>query len=220
MTTSIAHSHATDPANLTIGVLALQGGVAEHERALQRLGATTRQVRRPEHLDGLDAIVLPGGESTTISKLLELNGLLEPLRSAIHNGLPTYGTCAGLILLATTVANTRADAHSLGAIDVTVRRNAFGRQVDSFETYLDFEGIDKPVHAVFIRAPWVEAVGEDTKVLARVPEGPNKGAIVAARSGKGEGHVLVTSFHPEETEDDSVHAYFLDMVRQGAGSRG
>lgn len=195
-----------------IGILALQGGVQEHERSLKALGARTRLVRRVEHLDGLDGIILPGGESTTISKLLELGGLLEPLRSAIAEGLPAYGTCAGMILLASDVKNTRDDAHWLGAIDITVERNAFGRQNDSFETDLHVEGIEGPVHAVFIRAPKIVSAGPDTAVLARVDAGPHAGAIVAARSGGGRGHVLVTSFHPEVTEDTRIHRYFLDMV--------
>lgn len=193
---------------MLIGVLAVQGGVAEHERTLDALGVAHRQVRRVEHLEGLDGIILPGGESTTMSKLLELGGLLEPLRAAIAGGLPAYGTCAGMILLSSEILDTRADAHSLNALDITVRRNAFGRQVDSFEADLDFHGIDDPVPAVFIRAPWVERVGESVDVLATVPSGPAQGAIVAVRSG----HVLATSFHPEVSGDTRVHRYFLDMV--------
>jgi 5'-phosphate synthase pdxT subunit len=206
-----------------IGVLALQGGVVEHVRMLERCGAQTRLVRRPEHLEGLDGLVFPGGESTTMSKLLELGGMLEPLRTLIDAGLPCYGTCAGLILLATTVLDTRSDAHSLGALDVTVRRNAFGRQVDSFETDLSVDGVtgspdegtrtgeDAPVHAVFIRAPWVEEVGPGVQVLSRVSDGgPAHGAVVAVRQGA----VMGLSFHPELTGDDRLHRYFLRMVAE------
>ena len=191
-----------------IGILALQGGVREHEQALDRIGVEHRQVRRIEHLEGIDGLILPGGESTTMSKLLELGGLLEPLRELLSGGLPVYGTCAGMILLAREVLDTRADAHSFGVLDVTVRRNAFGRQVDSFETDLDFSGITDPVHAVFIRAPWVERVGPDVEILAVVPDGPAEGAVVAVRSG----NALATSFHPECTGDTRVHELFRDMV--------
>lgn len=195
---------------MLIGVLAVQGGVAEHERTLDQLGVAHRQVRRVEHLEGLDGIILPGGESTTMSKLLEFGGLLEPLTNAIRDGLPAYGTCAGMILLATEILDTRADARNLAALDITVRRNAFGRQVDSFEADLDFKGIEAPVPAVFIRAPWVERVGDGVEVLATVPSGPAAGAIVAVRSG----HVMATSFHPEVSGDTRVHEYFLDIVRE------
>ncbi|MFV8380292.1 pyridoxal 5'-phosphate synthase glutaminase subunit PdxT [Corynebacterium hindlerae] len=194
---------------MIIGVLAVQGGVAEHERTLDELGVEHRQVRRVAHLEGLDGIILPGGESTTISKLLELGGLLEPLKDAIRGGLPAYGTCAGMILLSSEILDTRADAQCLGGLDITVRRNAFGRQVDSFEATLDFSGIADPVPAVFIRAPWVERVGEGVDVLATVPNGPAAGAIVAVRSG----NVMATSFHPEVSGDTRVHDYFLDIVR-------
>ncbi|MEJ5996867.1 pyridoxal 5'-phosphate synthase glutaminase subunit PdxT [Corynebacterium sp. H130] len=197
---------------MLIGVLAVQGGVAEHERTLDALGVEHRQVRRVEHLEGLDGIILPGGESTTISKLLELGGMLEPLKAAIENGLPAYGTCAGMILLSSEILDTRPDAHSLGALDITVRRNAFGRQVDSFEADLEFSGIADPVRAVFIRAPWVERVAEDVEVLATVPAGAAAGAIVAVRSG----HVMATSFHPEVSGDTRVHEYFLELVKAKA----
>lgn len=192
-----------------IGILALQGGVREHERSLDKLGVTHRQVRRPNQLLGIDGIILPGGESTTISRLLELGGLLEPLRAALAKGLPAYGTCAGMILLANQVRDTRADAHQLNALDITVRRNAFGRQIDSFEADLDFVGIDAPVPAVFIRAPWVEQVGEGVEVLAVVQEGPAAGAVVAVRAG----NVLASSFHPEVTGDTRLHELFMEIVR-------
>ncbi|GAA4788572.1 Glutamine amidotransferase subunit PdxT [Corynebacterium canis] len=193
-----------------IGILAVQGGVQEHERTLDRLGVPHRQVRRIEHLEGLSGIILPGGESTTMSKLLELGGMLHPLCDALASGLPAYGTCAGMILLASEILDTRPDAHSLDAIDMTVRRNAFGRQVDSFEADLDVAGIPAPVTAVFIRAPWVERVGDQVEVLARVPSGPAAGAIVAVRQGR----CMATSFHPEVTENTSVHQLFLQMVAE------
>lgn len=188
---------------MRIGVLALQGGVAEHERVLADLGVDTVMVRRPAHLDGIDGIILPGGESTTQSKLLRSEGLADPLADALAAGLPAYGTCAGMILLAGTVLDTRDDAVRLGALDATVRRNAFGRQVDSFEADLDFTGIADPVHAVFIRAPQVTDVGDGVEVLARAPGGE----IVAVRDG----HVMATSFHPEcQPGETRVHRLFLD----------
>ncbi len=194
---------------MIIGVLALQGGVAEHEKVLRQLGAETRKVRRPEHLEGLDGIVLPGGESTTQSTLLRMEGLDGPLADAITAGLPAYGTCAGMILLATTVLDTREDAVRLGALDAVVRRNAFGRQIDSFEADLDFTGIDDPVHAVFIRAPQVTEVGPDVEVLARAPHGE----IVAVRQG----HVMATSFHPECQDGEvRVHELFLGLCADRA----
>ncbi|QGU07553.1 Glutamine amidotransferase subunit PdxT [Corynebacterium occultum] len=193
-----------------IGILAVQGGVREHERTLDQLGVIHRQVRRPEHLKGIDGLILPGGESTTMSRLLELGGLLEPLREALAGGLPAYGTCAGMILLANEALDHRADAQQLNALDITVRRNAFGRQVDSFEAELDFQGIEAPVPAVFIRAPWVERVGEGVEKLATVPAGPSEGAVVAVRQG----NVLATSFHPEVTGDTRIHRYFLAMVQK------
>ena len=188
-----------------IGVLALQGGVAEHQRVLDRLGVAHRRVRRPADLADLAGIILPGGESTTISRLLRTEGLAGPLAAALAGGLPAFGTCAGMILLASTVLDTRDDAVQLGALDATVRRNAFGRQVDSFETDLTFAGIDGPVPATFIRAPWVESAGDGVEVLATVPEGPAAGAIVAVRDGA----VMAASFHPEVDGDVRVHRLFL-----------
>lgn len=195
---------------MLIGILAVQGGVREHQHTLDELNIEHRAVRRVEHLEGLNGLILPGGESTTMSKLLELGGLLEPLRSALAQGLPAYGTCAGMILLASQVLNTRPDAHWLGAIDMDVRRNAFGRQVDSFEADLDFAGVEGTVPAVFIRAPWVERVGDDVAVLSRVPSGEHAGAIV----GVQQGNVMATSFHPEVSGDTRVHAYFASLVEQ------
>lgn len=193
----------------TIGVLALQGDVREHFHALSACGAEPVSVRRESELAAVDGLALPGGESTAISKLLEVFGLLEPLRRRLREGMPAYGSCAGMILLATEVLDTRPDAQSLSGIDMTVRRNAFGRQVDSFETDLDFAGIDDgPVRAVFIRAPWVERAGAGVEVLATVPSGSAAGRVVAVRQG----NVLATSFHPEVTGDLRVHRLFVDIV--------
>jgi pyridoxal 5'-phosphate synthase pdxT subunit len=196
----------------TIGVLALQGDVREHRAALEAAGARTIAVRRESELEAVDGIVIPGGESTTMSRLLRVFDLLEPLRARLKGGLPAYGSCAGMILLATEVLDTRADGEHLDALDITVRRNAFGRQVDSFEADLDMTGIEGgPVRAVFIRAPWVEKVGTGVEVLATVPEGPAAGRVVAVRHG----NVLATSFHPEVTGDLRVHRLFVDAVRSG-----
>ena len=193
-----------------IGVLALQGDVREHDRALHAVGAVPSHVRRPEQLDDLDGLVLPGGESTTISRLLEVFELLDPLRKLVADGLPVYGSCAGMILLAREVLDGRPDQVGVGGLDVVVRRNAFGRQVDSFESDLSFAGVGE-VHAVFIRAPWVESVGEGVEVLATVPgDGPAAGRVVAVRQGS----VLATSFHPELTGDHRVHGRFVDLVKE------
>lgn len=197
-----------------IGVLALQGDVREHLAALSAAGADATSVRRPAELAEVDGIVLPGGESTTMSKLLETFDLFDLLQQRLATGLPAYGSCAGMILLASTILDTRPDARHLDALDITVRRNAFGRQVESFEADLDVVGItDEPgalrMRAVFIRAPWVESVTPDVQVLAQVPDGPAKGRIVAVRQRQ----VLATSFHPEVTGDRRVHEYFVDMVR-------
>ena len=196
-----------------VGVLALQGDVREHDAALQAAGAQTVHVRRTTDLAGLDGLVLPGGESTTISRLLEVFELLEPLRAQVAAGLPVYGSCAGLILLAREVLDGRADQQGLGGLDVVVRRNAFGRQVDSFESDLDFAGVGQ-VHAVFIRAPWVESTGADVEVLATVGgSGPAAGKVVGVRQGP----VLATSFHPELTGDHRVHGLFVDIVKETRG---
>ncbi|QCB51024.1 pyridoxal 5'-phosphate synthase glutaminase subunit PdxT [Rhodococcus sp. PAMC28707] len=193
-----------------IGVLALQGDVREHLAALDSCGATATTVRRPAELDEVDGLVIPGGESTTMSTLLSVFDLLEPLKAKLKDGLPAYGSCAGMILLASEILDTRPDAQHLDALDITVRRNAFGRQVDSFETDLSFAGIQgEKVRAVFIRAPWVERVGSGVEVLAEVPDGPAAGRIVAVRQGT----VMATSFHPEVTGDRRVHELFVDLVR-------
>jgi 5'-phosphate synthase pdxT subunit len=188
-----------------VGVLALQGDVREHAASLRAAGATPVEVRRASELAGLHGIVVPGGESTTIGKLLVTFGLLAPLRDAIRGGLPAYGSCAGMILLADDVVDGVPGQPTIGGLDVTVRRNAFGRQVDSFETDLDVTGVSGgPVHAVFIRAPWVERVGGGVEVLATIDEHP-----VAVRQG----HLLATSFHPELTGDRRVHELFVATVR-------
>jgi pyridoxal 5'-phosphate synthase pdxT subunit len=194
---------------LIIGVLALQGDVREHLAALAECDVIARPVRRPGELDEVDAIVLPGGESTTMSKLLVDFDLFEPLHKRIAEGLPAFGSCAGMIMLATEVLDGRPDQRSLGGIDMTVRRNAFGRQVDSFEHEIALDGIDGPVHAVFIRAPWVERVGTGVEVLGSVNSGTDTGRIVAVRQR----NVLATAFHPELTGDLRVHRLFVDMAR-------
>lgn len=189
-----------------IGVLALQGDVREHLHALAAVGAEPVSVRRRAELDAVDALVLPGGESTAISRLLTEFDLLEPLRARLAAGLPAYGSCAGMILLATEITDAGVpgrEALPLAGIDMTVRRNAFGRQVDSFEEGLQVAGLAEPVHAVFIRAPWVERVGPQVQVLARAAGHP-----VAVRQGR----VLATSFHPEVTDDHRLHELFLRIV--------
>lgn len=194
-----------------IGVLALQGDTREHLAALREAGARVSTVRRRSELDAVDALVIPGGESTTMSLLLREFDLLEPLRGRLAEGMPAYGSCAGMILLATEILDAGEpgrQASPLGAIDMTVRRNAFGRQVNSFEEDIEFRGLDGPAHAVFIRAPWVERVGPRVEVLAQAQ--PKSAAhIVAVRQGR----VLATAFHPEVTGDRRVHRLFVEMVR-------
>ncbi|MFJ8666758.1 pyridoxal 5'-phosphate synthase glutaminase subunit PdxT [Streptomyces sp. NPDC093600] len=188
-----------------IGVLALQGDVREHLIALAAADAVARPVRRPEELAEIDGLVVPGGESTTISKLAALFGLMQPLRERIAAGLPVYGTCAGLIMLADKILDPRSGQETFGGIDMIVRRNAFGRQNESFEAGVAVSGIDDgPVEGVFIRAPWVESVSAQVEVLAE-----HEGHIVAVRQGRA----LATSFHPELTGDHRLHALFVDMVR-------
>jgi 5'-phosphate synthase pdxT subunit len=185
-----------------VGILALQGAVREHVRAVAELDAHPVEVRSPEDLSGVDALILPGGESTTMSLLLESTGLFEPIAARLADGMPAFGTCAGMILLASDVLDGRPDQRFFGAIDLTVRRNAFGRQVDSFETTLDVDGLSGPsgFDAVFIRAPFVERAGDDVEVLASVDGHP-----VLCRSGP----VLVSAFHPELSDDLRIHALFL-----------
>ncbi|ADB75786.1 pyridoxal 5'-phosphate synthase glutaminase subunit PdxT [Geodermatophilus obscurus] len=194
-----------------VGVLALQGDVREHLATLPELGAEAVTVRRPGELAAVDALVVPGGESTTMTKLAARFGLLGPLRDAVAGGLPVYGSCAGMIMLADRLLDAPADQVTVGGLDVTVRRNAFGRQVDSFESQVEIDGVaGGPVHAVFIRAPWVEQAGEGVQVLGRVVGGPADGRIVAVRQG----NLVATSFHPELTGDRRVHALFVDIVRR------
>lgn len=196
-----------------IGVLALQGDFREHAAALQSLGVAVTLVRTPQELATVDALVIPGGESTAISKLAVAFEVLEPIRERIASGMPAYGSCAGLIMLADRVLDPRSGQQSFGGLDVTVRRNAFGRQVDSFEADLHAPKFgDEKFTAVFIRAPWVEEHGPEVEVLARVESGPHVGAVVAVQQGA----VMATSFHPELTEDLRVHAYFAQLVRQHA----
>jgi len=192
----------------TIGVFALQGDVREHLRVLDSLGARAIGVRRLGELERCDGMVVPGGESTTMFKLARTFDLFEPIRQRIKEGLPVFGTCAGMIMLADRIEDGTADQETLGGLDITVRRNAFGRQVDSFEGDLDFAGIDDPLHAVFIRAPWVEEAAPDVEVLARVEGGPAAGRIVGVRQGS----LMATSFHPEVGGDDRVHRLFLDLI--------
>jgi 5'-phosphate synthase pdxT subunit len=184
-----------------VGVLALQGDVREHLRLLDELGAQASEVKHPEQLDEIDALIIPGGESTTIGKLATRFGLIDQLRETIDDGLPVYGTCAGMILLASSM--TEGDQPLIGALDVVVKRNAFGRQNESFEANLDIEGLDDPFHAVFIRAPWIEKVGSEVEVLAEIDEHP-----VMVRQGP----LLATSFHPELTGDDRIHRMLLDLI--------
>lgn len=206
-----------------IGVLALQGDVREHLAALRACGAQAVPVRRPAELAAVDGLVIPGGESTTISRLLETFELLEPLRARLAAGMPAYGSCAGMILLAAEVLDGRPDQQQLGGLDVVVRRNAFGRQVDSFETDLEVGGVEgPPVRAVFIRAPWVEKAGADVEVLATVPARTLTGADAGAAAGRvvavRQGAVLATAFHPELTGDGRLHELFCRMVREAVSS--
>ncbi|MHA7176428.1 pyridoxal 5'-phosphate synthase glutaminase subunit PdxT [Arthrobacter sp. Sr24] len=215
-------------AHPTVGILALQGDVREHARAIEECGGRAVAVRRPGELAAVDGLIIPGGESTTIDKLTRIFDMREPLRERIAAGLPVYGSCAGMIMLANDIADPAKDLagnpqQTLGGLDITVRRNAFGRQVDSFETELDFTGLapvgtpELPLHAVFIRAPWVERVGEDVQVLASVklPDAGQNDRIdsevraVAVRSR----HLLATSFHPEVTGERRIHELFIRMIR-------
>lgn len=193
---------------VTIGVLGLQGDVAEHLRAIGASGARPAAVRRPAELAAVDGLIIPGGESTTIWKLLAIFELADPLRARIVAGMPVFGSCAGMIMLADRLVDRASDQQTLGAIDMTVRRNAFGRQTESFESDLSIAGAgDRPFRAVFIRAPWVEEVGPKVEILATEPR---TGKIVAVRQGQA----LATAFHPELTPDNRVHTIFVDMVRE------
>jgi pyridoxal 5'-phosphate synthase pdxT subunit len=194
----------------TVGILALQGDVREHVRAVRERGLTAVLVRRPSDLDDVDGLILPGGESTAIMKLARMSGLVEPLRERIAAGLPAYGSCAGMILLADRVLDAGAQLpETIGGLDIVVRRNAFGRQVDWFETDLELDGVPGgPLRAVFIRAPWVEEVGPRARVIGRLEGGPASGRVVAVRQGD----LLATSFHPELDGDGRVHDLFCYVV--------
>jgi 5'-phosphate synthase pdxT subunit len=189
---------------MKVGVLSLQGDVREHAAALERAGATPVEVRYAHEVADVDALVMPGGESTTIGKLLDRFGLLAPVTERARDGMPLYGTCAGAILLAHDIAGDQDAPHRIGVMDITVRRNAYGRQVDSFETDLAIEGLEEPFRAVFIRAPSIEQVGEGVEVLARHGEAP-----VLVRQG----NLLASTFHPEMTGDNRVHELFLEMLK-------
>ena len=194
---------------VTVGVLALQGDVREHLRMLEAVGARAVPVRRESELDSVDGLVIPGGESTAMWKLATAFDLFEPVRKRIADGLPAYGSCAGMIMLADEVLDAAPGQETFGGIAMTVRRNAFGRQIDSFEGPVAFEGLDGELHGVFIRAPWVERVDPAVEVSARVAGGPGAGRIVAVRQGA----LMATSFHPELTGDLRVHGRFVEIVR-------
>ena len=194
-----------------IGVLAVQGDVREHVRALESAGAATRAIRRPRELEEIDGLVIPGGESTVMDKLVRAFELRDPLVTAIRDGLPVYGSCAGMIMLADRITDGTSDQQTLGGLDITVRRNAFGRQVDSFETDLDVPAVGaEPFRAVFIRAPRVDEVGPQVEVLARVHGDSGDATIVAVRQGP----LMATAFHPELTGDHRIHEMFVECVRQ------
>src|ERR687885_508725 len=201
----------THASPLTVGVLAVQGDFAEHASMLRQAGAElgravqVREVRTPKDLEGLDGLIVPGGESTTIGKLLVAYGLEEPIKAAAQAGMPVWGTCAGMILLARDILGGEPDGR-IGLMDMAVQRNAFGRQLDSFETDLAFTGLDQPIHAVFIRAPLVERLGERARALAALPDG----RVVAARQG----NLVATAFHPELTPDTSLHRWFVSLCAQ------
>jgi pyridoxal 5'-phosphate synthase pdxT subunit len=213
MTNAVSNPQAPTPNPLVIGVLAVQGDFAEHSAMLRRAAADqgreirVREVRTPRDLADLDGLIVPGGESTTIGKLLVAYGLEEPIRAAARDGVPIWGTCAGMILLARDIIGGEPDGR-IGLMDLTVQRNAFGRQIDSFETELDFLGLDTPIHAVFIRAPLVERVGPEAEALATLPDG----RVVAARQGR----LLATAFHPELTPDTSLHGWFIESCAEAA----
>lgn len=201
-----AHA-ATAAATVTVGVLALQGDVAEHLRAITAAGAAPLAVRRPAELETVNGLIIPGGESTTIWKLADIFGLVGPLRERIAGGMPVFGSCAGMIMLASRLVERASEQETFGAVDMTVRRNAFGRQADSFESDIDIAGTaGPPFRAVFIRAPWVEDVGPGVEILATETR---TGRIVAVRQGPA----LATAFHPELSGDPRVHKLFVDMVR-------
>lgn len=188
-----------------VGVLGLQGAAREHREVIERLGHLAVDIRRPAHLTGVDALVLPGGESTTMSMLLESSQLFDPIRGLLDDGMPAFGTCAGMILLASAVLDGRPDQRSFGRVDLTVRRNGYGRQISSFEADLDVVGLDRPFRAVFIRAPKVTEVGQSVEVLSSATAADGSTAPVVCRSG----NVVVSSFHPELTDDTRLHELWL-----------
>lgn len=196
----------------TIGVLAVQGDVEEHLHHVTACGAQAIAVRRESEITSVDGLIIPGGESTAMSRLLSVYDLVDPLTELASAGLPMFGSCAGMILLASHVVNTREDAVNIGAVDMTVRRNAFGRQVDSFEQDLQVTGLEDPYRAVFIRAPWIEATGPSVDVLASVTASDGSTHPVAVRDGNS----FATSFHPEVTSDYRIHQLFVDTVAKAA----
>jgi 5'-phosphate synthase pdxT subunit len=194
---------------MKIGVLALQGDVQEHIQSLSDCGVIALAVKTDSQIRSIDALVIPGGESTTIAKLARSFDLMDLIRDRIKEGMPTYGSCAGMILLAEKVEEAITGQETFGGIDMTVRRNAFGRQIDSFETDLKFKGITEPaIRAVFIRAPWVESIGKQVEVLAQITDETGKTHPVAVRQGR----LLATSFHPELTGDSRIHKYFVEQI--------
>ncbi len=204
------NSQSAMKASTVVGVLALQGDVREHQAMLAQAGVETARVRTVDDLAKVDALVIPGGESSTMSLLAVRAELFGPLRDRVAAGMPAYGSCAGMIMLADRILDGRADQQTIGGIDMTVRRNAFGRQVDSFEADLHMPSVPgAPVHGVFIRAPWVERVGDSVEVIGRVEGGPAAGRIVAVRQG----NLLATAFHPELTGDLRIHQLFVEIVR-------
>ncbi|MFZ4123063.1 MAG: pyridoxal 5'-phosphate synthase glutaminase subunit PdxT [Candidatus Planktophila sp.] len=194
---------------MRVGVLALQGDFREHLKALEHCGVQGVEVRRVSELESVDALIIPGGESTTIVSLAKTFELFEPIKKRITEGMPVYGSCAGMIMLADKIVAAKDGQETFGGIDITVRRNAFGRQVDSFETDISAPEISTlPIRAIFIRAPWVEKIGKDVQSLASLESGNGQSHVVAVRQGR----LLATAFHPEITDDYSVHRYFLEKV--------
>ncbi len=193
---------------MTIGVLALQGDFREHIAMLTLIGADAVEVRTPAELEAVDGLVIPGGESTTIGRLATMHGLIEPIRRRCQDGMPAFGTCAGMIFLAS--GTIGPDQPQIGALDATVERNAFGRQVDSFEADLTVDGLDDPVHAVFIRAPRIVKVGADVDILATVEGSQGRSHPVLVRQGR----ILASSFHPELTDDTRLHEMFVELIQE------